>query len=128
MAHIYIIRGIPGSGKTTLAKSMIKYGMAQHHYEADQFMVDDDGDYLFDPFKLKYCHEKCQDSTRKALMSGCDVVVSNTFTKKWEMIAYLDMAKKYDASVTVIVAQGNFNNVLGVPASKVDEMRNRFEY
>lgn len=38
-----------------------------------------------------------------ALWSGKTVVVSNTFTKLWEMQPYLDAAKTLGASVQIVV-------------------------
>lgn len=128
VAHIYIIRGVPGSGKTTLAGSMKAAGMVDYVFEADVFMVDDAGEYLFDPSRLKYCHGKCQEVTDSAISMGYNIAVSNTFTRKWEVQPYLDMAEKHGAQVTVIVCQGDYGNVHGVPEVKVSEMKRRFEY
>lgn len=121
---LYIIRGIPGSGKTTLAETMYHYGMADYHVEADQFMVDVNGQYKFDPSRLKECHQKCQDTVRKILERDMTVVVSNTFTRKWEMEPYLEMTDK----ITVIVCQGQYQNTHGVPDEVVERMKQRFEY
>lgn len=127
MTHLYIIRGIPGSGKTTLAGKMMRHGMVDAYVEADMFMVDDKGDYLFNPKRLKFCHEQCQRLTDASLTTGKSVAVSNTFTRKWEMQPYLDMAKEHGATVTVIICQGDYGNVHGVPDEKVAEMKRRFE-
>jgi predicted kinase len=128
MAHLYIIRGVPGSGKTTLAESMMECGMVDHYSEADRFMVDDFLQYKFDATNLRMCHELCRQDVEEFLNMGCSVAVSNTFTRKWEMQPYLDMAEKYGAKVTVIVCQGDYANVHGVPSDKVQEMKRRFEY
>lgn len=128
MAHLYIIRGVTGSGKTTLAHKMLKHGMVDAHFEADMFMVDERGDYKFNPKYLKFCHDQCQRVTAAALTIGQPVAVSNTFTRKWEMQPYIDMAKNGGHSVTVIVCQGEHGNTHGVPVDKVEEMKRRFEY
>lgn len=131
MKTLTLIRGIPGSGKSTLAKSIQgeKQGYCNTvHYEADMFFIQIDGEYRFDPKKIKDAHNWCQDRTKKALLEGRDVIVSNTFTQLWEMEAYFKIAKETGAVVNVILAQGNFNNVHGVPEDKVEQMRARFEY
>ena len=51
MQELIIIRGIPGSGKTTMAKSYQGYS----HYEADMFFMKD-GVYNFDRAKIKNAH------------------------------------------------------------------------
>ncbi len=43
MKHLWIIRGLPGSGKTTLAK-IIASGLDDTvHFEADMWMIDASG-------------------------------------------------------------------------------------
>ena len=128
MAHLYIIRGVPGSGKSTLAKKMIQSGMAEIHAEADMFMVDAYGNYEFNPARLKACHNCCKHLVDAAMQVEKDVIVSNTFTRKWEMQDYLGMAEDNGYEVTVIVCQGEYQNDHNVPDDKVADMRNRFEF
>jgi len=117
-----LIRGIPGSGKTTLAKSL---GI-QNHFEADMFFISG-GEYKFNPAKLKEAHAWCQSQTRNALARGEDVVTSNTFCRLWEMQAYLDMAKEYGAEIEIKICSGDYVNVHGVPGDVVERMRRDFE-
>lgn len=133
MKQLILIRGVPGSGKSTLAKairrdSYNRYKSAIFNFEADQFFIDDEGEYKFDPSKIKFAHERCQENTEAALKQGCTVIVSNTFTQLWEMQPYFEMAKKHNAEVVVYLCQGNFKNIHGVPDAKVKQMRDRFEY
>jgi len=52
----FIIRGIPSTGKSTVAKSIIQHYIKNlgcepkycTHVEADQYFVDKDGQYMFD--------------------------------------------------------------------------------
>lgn len=122
-AHLYLIRGVPGSGKTTLARVMQKTGMVDAYTEADLFMLDSRGCYRFDPALLKRCHETCQRHALYALESGLRVAVSNTFTRAWEMQPYIDMGFPF----TVLRCEGAYKNVHGVPETKVQQMRERFE-
>ena len=56
--ELIIIRGLPGAGKSTLAKSL-----GGINIEADQyFMVD--GEYKFDSSKIKLAHNYCQSQTQ----------------------------------------------------------------
>ena len=124
---LYIIRGLPGSGKSTLAKQMLDCGMVKLHVEADLFMVDKDGNYKFEARKLGECHEKCKNLVEWGLKNNLSVVVSNTFVKRWEMSAYFQLADFYKVRVFVMICQGSFANVHGVPAAKVLEMQRKFE-
>jgi tRNA uridine 5-carbamoylmethylation protein Kti12 len=51
---LYIVRGIPGSGKTTFAKSL-----NCPVFEADMFFVNSQGIYNFDYTKIKDAHAWC---------------------------------------------------------------------
>lgn len=121
MATLTIIRGLPGSGKSTLAKQMMTSN--HKHFEADMYFVDSCQKYLFDHTKIKDAHNWCQNSVRGALSNGFDVIVSNTFVKKWEMGPYLNMTK----DVNIITTTGNYENVHGVPHEVIERMRNNWE-
>lgn len=116
--ELVLIRGLPGSGKTTMAKAMVDHV----HVEADQFF-DVDGVYRFDRSRICLAHEWCQSETRAALSRTLDVVVSNTFTEMWELEPYLRMAD----NVRIIETVGRWQNVHGVPEHAVHLMRQRWE-
>lgn len=119
---LFIIRGIPGSGKTTLAKKITPYV-----FEADDFFMKS-GQYKFDKSSLTQAHESCQESVRSAMSIGVyPIAVSNTFVRKWEYRPYLDLANEYGYQYEVIVCHGNFKNVHGVPQDVVLQMKRRFE-
>ena len=83
MKTLIILRGCPGSGKSTFAKTL---GGA--HFETDMYFVSDDGTYNFDPSKLRDAHNWCQNNVHTAMIenntSGINktIVVSNTFTQE----------------------------------------------
>lgn len=126
-AIFIFIRGIPGSGKTTLAKKLANRPFTVRHYEADMWMKDEDGNYKFDPAKLKDCHEKCFDHFKESLMQGFAVIVSNTFVKRWEIAPYIDHCKNNRIRYVVIRCIGDFGNIHGVPPEKVFDMKMKFE-
>jgi predicted kinase len=121
--ELILLRGLPGSGKSTLAKLI-----CNQHVEADMFFMED-GEYKFDPTKLKRAHEWCQNRVRVWMMSGYNVVVSNTSTQEWEMEAYYKLAEQYGYRVHSIVVENRHEGVNqhGVPVDKLEQMKNRFE-
>lgn len=124
MIELLLIRGLPGSGKTTMAKKYAEVGYV--HCEADQYF-ERDGVYKFDPAKLHAAHDDCLRRTVAAMDAGHPVVVANTFTRRWEMGPYLKAAKKRGINVRIIEATGNWPNVHGVPEDAIERMRARWE-
>lgn len=123
MVQLYLIRGLPGSGKSTLARLLCNSFEDAVHFEADKYFIGPDGVYRFDPSRLKDAHEWCLESTIMHLRAGYVVIVSNTFTRIWEMQPYLDLGYK----TQVITCEGNFGNVHGVPGAAIERMRARWE-
>lgn len=118
--RLVLIRGLPGSGKSTMAAQLAERGYA--HFETDQFF-ERAGRYRFRAHMLPEAHAWCQDRVAVALEAGRSVVVANTFTRLWEMDAYLSMWPE----VIVIEATGTWASVHGVPPAKVEDMRERWE-
>jgi len=124
MKNLFLLRGLPGSGKSTFAKMI-----CNQHVEADMFFFDDNSNYVFDATKLKQAHKWCQDTTEEWMKQGYNVAVSNTFTQEWEMDAYYALAKQYGYQVTSLVVENRHDgvNTHGVPDDKLEQMKNRFE-
>ncbi len=121
---LYIVRGIPGSGKSTFAKTL-----SDNHYEADQYFVDADGNYNFDGSKIKNAHAWCLDRVKTDMAVAREkIAVSNTFTQEWEMESYFELAKEYGYKVFSIVVENRHGgiNVHNVPEDKIEQMKNRF--
>ncbi len=121
--ELVIVRGLPGSGKSTFAKR--EYPNYQH-IETDMFQYVD-GEYRFDPNRIKTTHELCRCWVKIHLLNNTDTVVSNTFTQMWELEPYLAMAEESFASVKVIEATGQFGNIHNVPEEVLTRMKDRYE-
>ena len=134
MKTLFLVRGIPGSGKSTFANLICnEYSVI----EADQYFVDKQtGEYKFDGSKIKDAHAWCQNEVEIRMGDNQvnpqyypQIAVSNTFTQEWEMKPYFDMAEKYGYKVFSIIVENRHGgkNEHGVPDDKLEVMRNRFE-
>lgn len=129
MNELILLRGLPGSGKSTVANLIGARGAGYAHFEADMFFMQD-GEYKFEPSKLKLAHNWCMIQTEKAMADDTAIViVSNTFTQEWEMEHYYELAKRYNYRVTSLVVENRHGgvNVHNVPEDKVEAMRTRFQ-
>ena len=122
---LYIVRGIPGSGKSTFAKTL-----GGQHYEADMYFIDPTtGEYKFDGTKIKNAHAWCLDRAKTDMAVAREkIVVSNTFTQEWEMEPYFELAKEYEYKVFSVIIENRHGNTNehNVPEDKIEQMKNRF--
>lgn len=129
MKELFLLRGLPGAGKSTLAKSISD--ALTGYVEADMYFIDDKGNYNFDASKLGEAHKWCQKEAEDYMKPfGFDtVIISNTFTQEWEMQPYYDLAKKYGYRVHSLIVENRHEGVNehGIPEEKLQQMENRFE-
>ena len=132
VGDLILLRGIPGSGKTTLGE-VILYSTNQPNPDvlsADNFFIDESGEYCFDGSKLKEAHNLCQQKCAERMrLEFSKIVVANTFTQDWEMEPYFEMAKRYNYRVHTVIVENRHGskNVHGVPEDKLNQMKQRFE-
>ena len=121
---LYCVRGIPGSGKSTFAKTL-----GVQHYEADMFFINENGEYNFDFTKIKDAHQWCQGMVKTdMILEYPKIVVSNTSTQEWEMEPYFNLAKEFGYSVFSVIVENRHGgiNEHNVPEDKIEQMKNRF--
>lgn len=129
MNILVMMQGHSGSGKSTLAKQIQKVlamFCACEIYSTDElFFVN--GVYTFDPKKLPWNHKRNLDRTITALEAGYSVIVDNTNIQRWQAKPYVEYAVARKIPVVFVRAEGNFQNVHGVPAEKVEQMKSQLE-
>jgi predicted kinase len=130
---LILVRGLPGAGKSTFARA---FKSALTFAADDYFYKRGEGKYAFDPLLLGEAHAECQRHTRASLEAGEVVVVTNTFSCRWELEPYLKMASELGLRVVVadlfdaglddaaLVARG----LHGVPQEVIAAMRQRWEH
>jgi len=141
MKRLYIIRGLPGSGKSHAVKEIVD--QARNYYQQgvvvcsadDFFMVN--GEYQFNPMKIAQAHMHCQVKALNAMAEGTElVIIDNTNTQKWEFKLYEEMADIFDYQVgykmigtldSASVQLYAERNIHGVPLEAIQRMAERFE-
>lgn len=121
---LIIIRGLPGSGKTTKAKRLPPDIV---HLETDQFWTDTEGNYNFDASQLERAHDWCWRETKKHLQEGRTVAVSNTFTTLGEMDRYVRLAIDFQCGLVIHNCEFRFESIHPVPGEVLERMKARWD-
>ena len=135
----YILRGLPGTGKSELAKNLRDSRTDARVFSTDRlFMVD--GEYQFDPSKLGEYHAKnllqathFMRKRKKAPAPLC--IIDNTNTQEWEYAGYVEAAKENGFMVQIISIDWKREDIPlyaernshGVPEEAIYRMAERWE-
>lgn len=138
---IYILRGLPGSGKSTMAERL-KYWLELDNSmyglicSADDYFQRFGRAYQFDQASLPQAHAWCQGKALAGIEMGVDLIIDNTNTRLWEMQPYLDMADRYGLDLYVLEPNTPWarnvdelfkRNTHGVPREAIERMLDRWE-
>lgn len=131
---LVLMRGLPGSGKTTLALKIC--GGTGVVLSADHFFFQD-GKYSFDKARLSEAHEWNKRRAKQAMQEGhSPVIIDNTNVEVWEMMPYVALAlrSKYHVCVLEPDTPWKFDarqlaqkNMHGVPRRTIDSMLERYD-
>lgn len=122
----YILRGVPGCGKSTLAENL-SGGNSDVVCCADDFFMKD-GEYKFNPKQLFVAHRVCKNKFKKLVDAEAPVVVqSNTNTSLREFKDYKEYAENAGYTVFVLVVENRHGgvNTHGVPEETLVNMEKK---
>ncbi len=137
MKTAYIMRGLPGAGKSSIVTSLECIGLGDACWcSADNFFMKD-GKYQWYAAGLKQAHQECRDYFHRACKAGAQLVVcDNTNIKHADYKYYIQTAKEFGYQVVVITV-GQFDkeslklyaerNSHGVPLETIERMAAKFQ-
>lgn len=130
-----LMRGLPGSGKTTLAR-LIK-GRSGVVLSTDDFFCNVEGVYKYDPHRLPEAHGWNKHRALVKVQEGrTPIIIDNTNVQAWEMKPYIKMALHHGYEVDILEPETNWKfspkelarkNVHGVPKYKISEMKEHYD-
>lgn len=134
--QVFLTKGIPGCGKSSWAKALPGNNLI---LSADNYHLDAEGVYKFDPANLKKAHDYCFKAFTEQIWrvsgGGCpftSIVVDNTNLKVFEFAPYYRLAEAFGFEVEIVQfiidpLLAARRNVHGVPEGKVIEMAKGME-
>lgn len=110
----FILRGLPGSGKTKLA-SLLENLLCDSWYvaevSADRYFEDIEGNYHFDIGKIGEADEWCHAEFVKHVTNYVEcIIVDNTNCKESEFQHYKDFAEQHGYTVFVLIVENRHGN------------------
>lgn len=137
MRKLLLLRGISGSGKTTIVKMMtaVFKEVPSVVCSADDYFVNREGQYVFDKNKLGTAHQLCKDKVEFSMKNDVPwIILDNTNTTYQEIKPYLIMAEDngyevdfQEADMDLSVEECFKRNTHGVPLETIQRMKDRYE-
>ncbi|KAM4796506.1 uncharacterized protein WCC33_001640 [Rhinophrynus dorsalis] len=134
---LILLRGVPGSGKTTLARVLLDLCPWGLVFSTDDYFSQKDG-YTYDVKLLGDAHNWNQNRAKRAMDDGMSpIIIDNTNIQGWEMKPYVQMAlergyivefQEPDTWWKLDPLELEKRNTHGVPRKKISQMLDRYEY
>ena len=128
MHELIILRGLPGSGKTTLAE-VLSQGGTYPVFSVDDYFTDENGHYEFRFQENHLAYKQCEEGVRTAMQQGAPkIILHNTFTIEWEMEPYFKLASEHDYRLHVLTVENRHGsgNVHDIPEEHIERMRAKY--
>lgn len=129
MPSLILLRGLPGAGKSTLARVLAENKWPVLSVD-DYFTDANTGVYRFEFDKNHLAYKACEENCRKAMQTGTGkIFIANTFTLDWELQPYFQMASEYQYTVFVCTVENYHNqtNTHGISEEQIQKMAAKYK-
>lgn len=127
---LLLLRGLPGSGKTTLAKMLSENNTFPVFSVDDYFTNESTGEYIFNFQNNHLAYKQCEDLSRDAMKQKITkIIVHNTFTMDWELEPYFKLAKELNYNLFVVTVENYHKNknTHGVSDEQLQKMAEKYK-
>ena len=130
---LILLRGLPGSGKTTFANLLT--ALSDDKNSIEQICADDcwETPYTKETFSIELhakAHRICQLTVAGWMYNDIKIiVVHNTLTTRRELNDYYELAKKFGYEVHSLIVENrqDSESIHNVPKHQIEIMRERFD-
>lgn len=126
---LVITRSVSGAGKSTFANLLCK-NIGYISCSADNYFLDENGNYNFDATKIHLAHLDCQKKCVEALNEPTVevIIVDNTNVDDKAIKVYQDLAEKHGATFISLVVEKRHDgpgSIHNVPSYTLDKQEAR---
>lgn len=139
--RMVLIRGLPGSGKSTLSYEMFFNDFFDPSSQCDYLVEADDyrtfsGNYVYDPDQNFLAQSWCCSEAFRRLQNQDIIFVANVFAKREHIFPYLEWARKLHIRVKIVetstpwakdIEKLSEKNIHDVPIESIENMQNSWE-
>jgi predicted kinase len=126
---LFLLRGLPGSGKSTIANALSESGKYPVFSVDDYFTNQTTDTYHFKFDENHIAYKQCESNTEKSMQEQAPkIFIANTFTLGWEIEPYFKLASKYNYKIFVLTVENyhGYKNIHDVSQSQIEKMAEKY--
>jgi predicted kinase len=126
---LILLRGLPGSGKRSLAEALSENGKYPV-CAIDHYFTDESGNYNFRFAENHLAYEACIQHARSEIRKNTPkIFVDNTFTLDWEIEPYIKMAAESGYRLYIVTVENYHGekNIHGITDDQLAKMAEKYK-